>query len=79
MVLFGAILGQKSPKNSNIWYILESKIKKKYWILAQKFKVDDLPNFDKIQFLNKNMTFDITVSQEASAGWSTAYAVRPSL
>ena len=39
MVLLGAILGQNGdfwPKNSNIWYILESKIQEYYWILAQK-------------------------------------------
>ena len=37
-----AILDQNRdfwPKNSNIWYILGSKIQEYYWILAQKFKV----------------------------------------
>ena len=32
--------------------ILESKIQEYYWILARKFKFDDLPDFVKIQFLD---------------------------
>ena len=62
MVFIWAILGQNRddfwPKSYIIWYILESKIQEYFWILAQKFKLDDLPDFVKIQFLNKNMTFD---------------------
>ena len=62
MVQVWAILGQNRDdlvlKSSNIWYILESKIQEYYSILAQKFKLDDLRNFVKIPFLDKNMTFD---------------------
>ena len=46
------------PKSSDIWYNLESKIQEYHWILALKFKLDDLPDFVKIQFFDKNMTFD---------------------
>ena len=56
-----AILDQNRdfwPKVSNIGYILESKIQEFYWILAQKFKLDDLRDFVKIRYLDKNWTFD---------------------
>ena len=42
-----------------------SNLKFKNIILAQKFKLDDLRNFVKIKFLDKNMTFD-TVCAAAS-------------
>ena len=45
-------------ESSNIWYILESKVQEYFWILAQKFKLDDLQDFVKIQFLDKNWNFD---------------------
>ena len=38
------------------------KIQEYDWILAQKFKFDDLRDFVKIKFLNKNMTFDTVCS-----------------
>ena len=51
MVFIWAILGQNRddfwPKSYNIWYILEAKIQEYFWILAQKFKLDDLPDFVK--------------------------------
>ena len=41
------------PKSLHIWYILESKIQEYYRILAQKFKLDDLPDFVKIRLLSQ--------------------------
>ena len=55
-----AILGQNLnfwPISCNIWYILENKIQEYHWILAQKFKLDDLPDFVKIQFLDQKYDF----------------------
>ena len=61
MVQVWAILGQNRDdlvlKSSNIWYILESKIQEYYWILAQKFKLDDLREFVKIQFFRQQYDF----------------------
>ena len=45
-------------KSSNIWNIFDSKTQEYFWILALKFKLDDLRDFIRIQFLDKNMTFD---------------------
>ena len=63
MVLFGPILSQNRdfwPKSSNIWYTLESKIQKHYWILAQKFKLD----FVKIKFWTQKYDFWQSVRSE---------------
>ena len=53
-----AIFGQNRDfwsESFNIWYILEPKIQEYYWILAQKFKLDDLR---QNSILGQNITFD---------------------
>jgi len=70
-LLFHGFLGQNRDiwsKNFNMWYISGSKIQECYWIVAQKFKLDDLRDLSKFNSWTKNTVFDTLCAPKSKNG-----------